>query len=126
MDDATAGYRLKTLQAEITQLKARAAELADTISTEPAMPEPGTTETIQDYLTDVINGGTPAERKAAIEALIAEIRISDEGVIPVFRIPAPRTPADGERTATDGATSPVRAMVRSVGRVGLEPTAGGL
>ncbi len=65
MDDATAGNRLKTLQAEITQLKARAAELADTISTEPAMPPPGTIETLQQYLTDVITSGTSAERKAA-------------------------------------------------------------
>jgi site-specific DNA recombinase len=127
MDDATAGHRLKTLQGEITQLKARAAELSDTISAEPAMPEPGTIETIQGYLTDVIISGTPAERKAAIEALIAEIRITEEGVIPVFRIPGPPTPAtDGDNTAANGAASPVRAMVRSVGRVGLEPTTGGL
>ena len=124
MDDATAGHRLKTLQAEITQLKARVAELADTISTEPAMPAAGTIETIQDYLTDVITSGTTSERKAAIEALIAEIRITEEGVIPVFRIPSPRTPTPaGDTTATEPA---VRAMVRAVGRVGLEPTTGGL
>jgi hypothetical protein len=33
-------------------------------------------------------GRLKAERKAAIEALVAEIRVTDEGLIPVFRIPA--------------------------------------
>lgn len=73
-----------------------------------------------------MTGGTQAERKAAIEAFVAEIRLTEEGVIPVFRIPGPRTPIPdsdpGEAGQTTPTGDPVRAMVRSVGPVGLEPT----
>jgi site-specific DNA recombinase len=122
MDDATAGDRLKVLRGEVTQLTARADELADAMGSEPAPPPPGTIERLHTYLADTIASGTPAERKAAIEALVAEVRITTEGVIPVFRIPSPRTPISGDGdTATIDGTEPVRAMVRSVGRQGLEP-----
>lgn len=77
---------------------------------------------LQTYLADTIASGTPAERKAAIEALVAEVRVTEEGVIPVFRIPEPNTPIPGGGgTATISGAEPVRAMVRSVGRQGLEP-----
>lgn len=60
--------------------------------------------------------------REVIEALIAEIRITEEGVIPVFRIPGPRTPVPGgDSSAITAGTEPVRAIVRSVGRQGLEP-----
>jgi site-specific DNA recombinase len=73
-----------------------------------------------------MTGGTPAERKAAIEACVGEIRITDEGVIPVFRIPGPHIPIPdtGDHSGAVEVTrtgDPVRAMVRSVGRQGLEP-----
>jgi site-specific DNA recombinase len=69
---------------------------------------------------------TPGERKAAIETFVAEIRITDEGVIPVFRIPGPYTPIPdtGDRGGADEVTrtaEPVRAMARSVELRGLEP-----
>ncbi len=123
IDDATAGDRLKVLRGEIAQLTARADELADAMGSEPTAPPPGTIERLQTYLADTIASGTTAERKAAIEALVAEVRITEEGVIPVFRIPEPSTtiPGGGD-TATISGTEPVRAMVRSVGPVGLEPT----
>src|SRR6266568_3551393 len=76
-------------------------------------------ERLQAYLAAAIANGTANERKAAIEALIAEIRTTEEGVIPVFRIPGPRTPIPGgDGTATIAGTEPVRAMVRSVGLSG--------
>jgi site-specific DNA recombinase len=80
---------------------------------------------LQAYLADAIASGTPAERKAAIEALVAEVRITDHGLIPVFRIPSTRqsVPRDTNTATTEPA---VRTMLRSVGRVGLEPTTGGL
>jgi len=116
MDDTTAGPRLKTLQGEITQLTARADELADAMDGEPAPPPPGTIERLQTYLADTIASGTRAERKVAIEALVAEIRITEEGVIPVFKIPGPRSPIPGENDTTEANETPVRAIVRSVGR----------
>jgi site-specific DNA recombinase len=95
------------------------------MGSEPTPPPPGTIERLHTYLADTIASGTPAERKAAIEALVAEVRVTEEGVIPVFRIPGPRTPIPGGNDTT-AATEPVRAMVRSVGRLGLEPRTGGL
>ncbi len=74
-----------------------------------------------------MTGGTPGERKAAIEAFIAEIRLTEAGVIPVFRIPGPHTPIPdtsnhGGADEVTRTCEPVRAMGRSVGPVGLEPT----
>jgi site-specific DNA recombinase len=60
-------------------------------------------EQLQEYLAGAITTGGPTERKAAIETLIAEVRITDEGVIPVFRIPTgPPPPSDDERAGTSG------------------------
>jgi len=115
MDEESAGARVRKLRGEITQLTARADELTDAMGSEPTAPPPSTIERLQAYLADAITNGTANERKAAIEALIAEIRITEEGVIPVFRIPGPRTPVPGgDDTATITETEPVRAMVRSV------------
>ena len=71
---------------------------------------------LQAYLANTIASGTPAERKAAIETLVAELRITEEGVIPVFKIPGPRSPIRGENDTTDTNEIMVRAMVRPVGR----------
>ncbi len=46
---------------------------------------------------------------------MSEVRITEEGVIPVFRVPGPCTPIPGgDGIATIATTDPVRAMVRSV------------
>lgn len=81
-------------------------------------------EDLRAYLADAIASGTPAERKAAIEALVAEVRITEDGLIPVFRIPGPRSPVPGSAATTVG-DPPVRTMLRLVGPVGLEPTLSG-
>ena len=123
MDDATAGPRIKELRARIEQLRARHTEITDQIDTPPAPPPPGTIERLRSYLHRVTTAGTPGERKAAIETLIADIKITDQGVIPVFRIPTQDTPLPPP-TSDEGnneAETPVRTMVRSVGRRGLEP-----
>src|SRR5690606_41612775 len=75
---------------------------------------------IRVLLARVITNGTPAERKAVIESLVAEIRIDNEKVIPVFKIPGPAAAIPNDATATDDEPT-VRTMVRSVGRTGLEP-----
>jgi site-specific DNA recombinase len=82
MDDAIAGQRLKTLHGQIAQLTIRAEELTGAFSHEPALPPVGVIADLQAYLADAIASGTPAERKAAIEALVAEVRITDHGLIP--------------------------------------------
>ncbi len=69
----------------------------------------------------VLRRGTPGQRKAIIETHIAEIKIRDGLVIPVFKLPQ----LDATATSADNADmteqTPVRTMVRSVGRQGLEP-----
>lgn len=35
--------------------------------------------------------GSDTERKAAIETLIAEVQLTDQGVVPVFKIPTETT-----------------------------------
>jgi site-specific DNA recombinase len=67
-----------------------------------------------------MTSGTPTERKAAIETLIHEVQLTDQGVIPVFKIPTNDTPLPNE-SGHNEEQPPVRAMVRSVGRQGLEP-----
>jgi len=121
MDDTTAGPRVTALRAEIDQLQARHHEITDAIGDEPAAPPSHTIERLGTYLHDILDSGTPAERKAAVEALIAEIRITGEGIIPVFRIPGPRSPIPGDTSTTITSAVPVRAMVRSVELRGLEP-----
>lgn len=98
MDDVTAGPRLRELQHELTQLKARQAELDDASNEQPQPPPPGILAHLRAYLPALISSeGNPIERKAAIEALIHEIRITDKGLIPVYQIPAP-TPRSPART----------------------------
>ncbi len=130
MDDEDAGPRLRELRAEIEALKGRRDEVADDIEHEPIAPEPTTLDRIRTHLAHVIANGTSAERKATIEQLIAEIRITDdERIIPVFKIPGPDTAIPGDpapATTEAGEPQAVRAMLRSVGRAGLEPATEGL
>ena len=121
MDADTCGPRLKALRHEITQLKARRNEITDTIDAEPTAPAAATIDAIRAYLGHIIAEGTSAERKAAIEALIAEIRITNERIIPVFRIPGPDLAPSGDASATGTTEEAVRTMLQSVGRTGLEP-----
>jgi site-specific DNA recombinase len=123
MDDATAGMRLRALQEELLLLKARQGELRDTSAARPQPPDTDTLAHLRRYLPDLLAGhGTAIERKAAIEALIWEIRITEKGLIPVYQLPAPGTKVPGHNPNQN----PVRPMVDSVGRVGIEPTTGGL
>jgi site-specific DNA recombinase len=88
MDDTTAGPRITELRHKITQLQARRDDLAANLAHEPALPPAGTLERLRAYLEHTIARGTDAQRKRAIAALVAEVRINQKGqVIPVFRIP---------------------------------------
>jgi site-specific DNA recombinase len=73
------------------------------------------------------------QRKALIEVLIAHVKITGPGrIVPVFRIPQPpatdqpQLPVGPATSRRETAEDPVRAMTNLVGRVGLEPTTGGL
>ncbi|MEV6631610.1 recombinase family protein [Actinoplanes sp. NPDC051470] len=125
MDEEDTGPRLRELRTEIEALKVRRAEITDLISDEPTAPSPSTLARIRDHLHHVIADGTSAERKATIEKLVAEVRITDnDEIIPVFRVPGD-VPVDADDTATSTGDAsepdPVRAMLHLVGRQGLEP-----
>jgi hypothetical protein len=60
-----------------------------------------------------------------IEALVAEVRITDHGLIPVFRIPGPRSPVSCSAAATAG-EPPVRTMLSLVGLTSRHPNLGWL
>ncbi|GAB3860606.1 hypothetical protein GCM10029963_63770 [Micromonospora andamanensis] len=127
MDDATAGPRIRELRQRLAQLQTRHAELEGDLAAPPAPPPPATITRIREHLTTIMASGTTSERKAAIETLIAEVQITDQGVVPVFKIPTDTTlPPPNSDGGTHDEQPPVRTMVRSVGRAGLEPATEGL
>jgi site-specific DNA recombinase len=76
------------------------------------MPPAATIGQVAEYVDQVIGAGTHSQRKALIEALVAQVKITGPGrIVLVFRIPQLAREPD-----------PVRAMTNLVGPVGLEPT----
>lgn len=63
--------------------------------------------------------GSDTERKAATH--IAEVQLTDQGVVPVFKIPTDTTMPPPETDEGTSKEPPVRTMVRSVEPRGLEP-----
>jgi site-specific DNA recombinase len=121
MDDATAGDRIRELRQRLARLHSRRAEL-DQAPAEPTAPPPGTITKIRDHLATIMTSGTDTERKAAVEALVHEVQLTDQGVIPVFKIPTDdNAPLPDGSGADEQDGSPVRTMVRSVEPRGLEP-----
>jgi hypothetical protein len=86
---------------------------------------------LTNHIADIIHTGNPAQRKALIEALVAEVKITGpHTIIPVFRIPQPpatnttiteNTEAVAAPPATTASERMVRTMVEPVGRLGIEP-----
>jgi site-specific DNA recombinase len=105
---------------ELVQLHARHGDLEADLANQPEPPSPDLIDKIRNYLSTIMTSGTPTECKAAIEALIHEVKLTDQGVRPMFKIPTNDTPLpDGSHEEEEGA--PVRTMVRSVEPRGLEP-----
>ena len=85
-----------------------------------------------DHIADIVASGSHSQRKALIEALIAQVKITGpDRIVPVFRIPQPLSADKPEVMASPAITrcmtagDPVRAMTNLVGPVGLEPTLAG-
>jgi site-specific DNA recombinase len=131
LDDELVGQRLAQLRATSKQLHARRDELAANLDAEPTVPDTATLTDVADHITEIINSGTDQTRKALIETLIAEIKITSRStVVPTYRIPQPHTnhdTTDKEKTLTSGkpptrATEEgVRAMTNLVELRGIEP-----
>jgi site-specific DNA recombinase len=124
LDPEDLADRLAQLKGTSRQLAARRDELASELDAEPAIPPPATLREVADHIDQIIAAGSDSQRKALIEALVAQVKITGPGrIVPVLRIPQTigRTEAEGS-----GEVFGVRAMTSLVGRVGLEPTTGGL
>jgi site-specific DNA recombinase len=95
------------------------------------VPPAATLLQVAEHIADVIASGSHSQRKALIEALVAQVKITGPGrIVPVFRIPQP--PAAGQPELSGVADTlrptgedPVRAMTNLVGPVGFEPTLSG-
>jgi site-specific DNA recombinase len=74
---------------------------------------------VANHIDQVISSGSHNQRRALIEALVAQVKITGPGrIVPVFRIPQPETETYDPATPDAG----VRAMTNLVGPVGFEPT----
>ena len=99
----------------------------------PTAPPAATLRQVADNIADIVASGSHSQRKALIEVLIAQIKITGPArIVPLFRIPQPpaagqpQVPAGPETTHGAHADDPVRAMTNLVGRLGLEPRTHGL
>ncbi|MEW2383649.1 hypothetical protein AB0873_16385 [Micromonospora sp. NPDC047707] len=119
MDDATAGPRIRSANGSPNSRPGT----PNSTPTRPPSPRPAARHRRPHPRPPRHHSGERHHHRAqaAIETLIAEVQLTDQGVVPVFKIPTDTTMPPPE---TDGGTSkepPVRTMVRSVGRQGLEP-----
>jgi len=133
LDSEDLASRLAMLKARSAQLRARRDELASQVATAPTAPPAATLRQVADHIADIVASGSHSQRKGLIEVLIARIKITGpDRIVPVFRVPQP--PAADKPEVSDGtattrcavAADAVPAMTNLVGRVGLEPTTGGL
>ena len=122
--------RLAQLKNTSRQQAARRAVLAGQLASAPAMPPPAALRQVADHVSEVIIAGSHNQRKALIEALVAQVEIAGPGrIVPVFRIPQPEadTAAEATRTMVRTATQThkaepgVRALTNLVGLTGQHP-----
>jgi site-specific DNA recombinase len=129
-EDMLAG-RLSTLNAKAKQLRTRRDELNDQLNDVPTELPPATLAEVADHITEIVTFGTDMMRKALIETLIAEIKITGSNrVVPVFRLPRPRASGDPghdeeavtqENPQVTGSSGGVRTMTNLVELRGIEP-----
>ncbi|MGE5137685.1 MAG: recombinase family protein, partial [Gemmatimonadota bacterium] len=90
LDPEDLAPRLAQLKARSAQLRARREQIAGQIAATPAAPPVATLRQVADHIDDIIRAGTENQRKALIEALVAQIKITGpDRIVPVFRIPRP-------------------------------------
>ncbi|WP_322770279.1 hypothetical protein [Frankia sp. Cr1] len=154
LDEEILADRLGMLRTKQKQLRHRQAELTEEIDDEPVMPARSTLRTVVQHIETIIETGDDLQRKALVEALVAEVKIlGPDRLVPIFKVPRPDTSggtANVETGDTDRpkptrpatknaphraaaavlpATTPpkgaVRAMPTLVGLRGLEPQTSG-
>jgi len=80
--------RIEELSAELTLLDARRSDLAVEVSgSQPNVPGPAELAQVREDIERALRDGALPERKAVMQAVVAEIRVRDRGHIrPVFRV----------------------------------------
>ncbi len=120
LDPEDLAGRLAQLTTRSAQLRARREQLASQAAASPAAPPAATLRQVADHIADIVAAGSHSQRKALIEALIHQIKITGPGlIVPVFRIPQPAAEkpdvSAGPATAHSvNAEDPVRAMTNLV------------
>jgi site-specific DNA recombinase len=98
--------------------------------TDPASPartpQGPAIEQVRRDLAHVLDHGTPGHRKAIIETHIAGIKIEDDQLVPIFKIPTGNDERPAEEPADREPDTTFRTTVHVVGRAGLEPATEGL
>ena len=81
--------RIEELSTELALLEARRSGLAEEVSeSRPAVPGPAELVKLREDIERALRDGPLPERKAVMQAVVAEIRVRDRGhVQPVFRVP---------------------------------------
>ena len=81
--------RIDELSAELTALDARRSDLAEEVSeSQPNVPDSAELAALRGDIDRALRDGALPERKAVMQAVVAEIRVRDRGHIqPVFRVP---------------------------------------
>ncbi len=112
MPEALCGNRVKAVGRKLAELRSRKAELeAATAFEQPSTPTESGLAEIRASIRSAIQDGPAPQRKALVQALVAEVRVQGrEAIQPVFRVP------DGQ----------VRPLVGLVGATGVEPVTSSL
>ncbi len=81
--------RIEELSTELASLEARRSGLAEEVSeSRPVVPGPAELAKLREDIERALRDGPLPERKAVMQAVVAEIRVRDRGhVQPVFRVP---------------------------------------
>ena len=112
LPEAACGARVKALSEQAAALARRREELDDDSDAAPIPPTPAELAEVGSRVREAIATGSPAVVKELLSVLVHEIRVEGRHVIrPVFRVPH----GTGDQNV-------VRALSRSVGAGGLEPS----
>ncbi|WP_219905289.1 hypothetical protein [Actinopolyspora mortivallis] len=91
---------------------------------QPTAPDTTTLTEVADHINEIITDGTANQRKALIEALVPQVKITGpDRLAPAFRVPQPQNNKEAASASPAEAASkgPVRTMTNSVELTGLEP-----
>jgi site-specific DNA recombinase len=127
LDPEDLAPRLAQLRGRSAQLRARRDDLVARITAAPTVPAGATLRQVAEHVDDILRSGTDKQRKALIEALVAQIKITGpDRIVPVFRIPRPADAGHDEGLEQPGERSlhtdhSVRALTNLVELRGLEP-----